>query len=124
LNSTTVVELAALVERIEQQADLNVVVFTSEDSDFFMARYYLSDNSPVAFAPTGSGVTLFIDSMRRMYEAAPIIIASVRGRARGGGNDLVSRVTSASPARRRCSDIDVRFRIVVGDQVARLRANH
>ena len=55
LNSTTVVELAGLVERIEQQADLNVVVFTSEDSDFFMARYDFSDNSPVASAPTGSG---------------------------------------------------------------------
>jgi hypothetical protein len=36
LNSTTIVELAPLVERIEQQADLYVVVFMSENSDFFM----------------------------------------------------------------------------------------
>lgn len=88
LNSTTVVELAALVERIEQQADLNVIVFTSENPKFFMARYDLSDTSPVAFAPTESGVTLFIDSMRRMNEASPITVASVRGRARGGGSEF------------------------------------
>jgi enoyl-CoA hydratase/carnithine racemase len=88
LNSTTVLELAALVERIEQQDELNVVVFKSENSEFFMARYDLSDTSPVAFAPTASGVTLFIDSMRRMKEAAPITVASVRGRARGGGSEF------------------------------------
>jgi enoyl-CoA hydratase/carnithine racemase len=88
LNSTTVVELAALVERIEQHADLNVVVFTSGNPEFFMARYDLSDTSSVAFAPTESGVTLFINSMRQMNEAAPITIASVRGQARGGGSEF------------------------------------
>ena len=88
LNSTTVLELAELVERIEQQSGLNVVVFTSENPDFFMARYDLSDTSPVAFAPTPSGVTLFVDSMQRMRAAAPITIASVRGRARGGGSEF------------------------------------
>jgi enoyl-CoA hydratase/carnithine racemase len=88
LNSTTVLELAELIGQIEQESHLNVVVFTSENPDFFMARYDLSDRSPVAFAPTSSGVTLFIDSMRRMNVAAPITIASVRGRTRGGGSEF------------------------------------
>jgi enoyl-CoA hydratase/carnithine racemase len=88
LNSTTVLELAELVERIEKKPDLNVVVFMSENPDFFMARYDLSDTSPVAFAPTPSGVTMFIDSMQRMRAAAPITIASVRGRTRGGGSEF------------------------------------
>ena len=88
LNSTTVVELAEIVRRIEDASDLRVVVFASDHPDFFMARYDLSDTNPVAFAPTPAGVTSFIDSMRRMSDAAPITIACIRGRARGGGSEF------------------------------------
>jgi enoyl-CoA hydratase/carnithine racemase len=88
LNSTTVVELGAIVNRIEQTEDLRVVLFVSEHPDFFMARYDLSDTSRVAFAPTESGVTSFIDSMVRMNEANPVTIACIRGRARGGGSEF------------------------------------
>jgi enoyl-CoA hydratase/carnithine racemase len=88
LNSTTVLELAEIVRRIEEAQDLRVVVFASEHPDFFMARYDLSDTNPVAFAPTESGVTLFIDSMLRLNDAGPITIASIRGRARGGGSEF------------------------------------
>lgn len=89
LNSTTVVQLDELVHRIVEAEDLKVVVFASCNPEFYMARYDLSDVSPIAFAPTESGVTLFIDSMLRMNEAAPITIASIRGRARGGGSEFV-----------------------------------
>src|SRR5438105_225738 len=88
LNSTTVLELAEIVRRVEEAQDLRVVVFASEHPDFFMARYDLSDTNPVAFAPTESGVTVFIDSMLRLNEAGPITIASIRGRARGGGSEF------------------------------------
>jgi enoyl-CoA hydratase/carnithine racemase len=88
LNSTTVVELDAIVRRIEEARDLRVVVFASEHPDFYMARYDLSDPNPVAFTPTEDGVTLFIDSMLRMRRAGPITIASIRGRARGGGSEF------------------------------------
>jgi enoyl-CoA hydratase/carnithine racemase len=88
LNSTTVLELGELVRRIEEAADLRVVVFASDHPDFFMARYDLSDTNAVAFAPTESGVTHFIDSMLRMNGAGPIIIASIRGRVRGGGSEF------------------------------------
>lgn len=53
-----------------------------------MARYDFSDTNPVAFAPTESGVTLFIDSMLRMSAAGPITIASIRGCVRGGGSEF------------------------------------
>jgi len=88
LNSTTVLELADIVDRIENATDLRVVVFVSANPEFFMARYDLSDTNPVAFAPTESGVTLFIDSMLRLNAAGPITIASIRGRARGGGSEF------------------------------------
>jgi enoyl-CoA hydratase/carnithine racemase len=89
VNSTTVLELAEIVRQIEEAPDLRVVVFASEHPEFFMARYDLSDTNPVAFAPTESGVTLFIDSMLRLNDASPITIASIRGRARGGGSEFV-----------------------------------
>jgi enoyl-CoA hydratase/carnithine racemase len=88
LNSTTVLELGEIVGRIEDADDLRVVVFASDHPDFFMARYDLSDPNPVAFAPTESGVTYFIDSMRRMNAAGPVTIASIRGRTRGGGSEF------------------------------------
>jgi enoyl-CoA hydratase/carnithine racemase len=88
LNSTTVLELGEIVGRIEEAHDLRVVVFASSHPDFYMARYDLSDTNPVAFAPTESGVTYFIDCMLRMNEAGPITIASIRGRVRGGGGEF------------------------------------
>jgi len=88
LNSTTVIELAEIVRRLEEALELRVVVFASAIPDFYMARYDLSDTNPVAFAPTESGVTSFIDSMLRMSRAGPITIASVRGRVRGGGSEF------------------------------------
>jgi enoyl-CoA hydratase/carnithine racemase len=88
LNSTTVLELGELVRRIEEAQDLRVVVFVSAHPDFYMARYDLSDTNPLAFAPTESGVTYFIDSMLRMNEAGSITIASIRGRVRGGGSEF------------------------------------
>jgi len=50
LNSTTVLELGEVVRRIDDAPELRVVVFASENPDFFMARYDLSDTNPVAFA--------------------------------------------------------------------------
>ncbi|MDB5576568.1 MAG: enoyl-CoA hydratase [Bradyrhizobium sp.] len=88
LNSTTVLEIAEITRRIEAASDLRVVVFASENPDFFMARYDLQDTNPVAFAPTESGVTLFIDSTLRLAAAGPITIAQIRGRARGGGSEF------------------------------------
>jgi len=57
---------------------LCIVVFASDHPDVFLARYDLSDASPVAFAPTESGVTSFIASMLRMNGANPITIACIR----------------------------------------------
>ena len=89
MNATTVLEIGELACRIEEAQHLAVVVFASANPDFYMARYDLSDRNPVGFARTEQGVTHFIDSMRRMESARPITIASIRGRARGGGSEFV-----------------------------------
>src|SRR6185436_259742 len=87
LNSTTVFEIGEIVRWIAEAPDLRVVVFASDHPDFYMARYDLSDTNPIAFAPTASGATAFIDSTVRLSSATPITIASIRGRARGGGSE-------------------------------------
>ena len=88
LNSTTIVEIGEIVRRIETAQDLRVVVFASENPEFFMARYDLSDPNPIGFAPTVAGVTQFIDSTIRLNNVGAITIASIRGRARGGGSEF------------------------------------
>jgi enoyl-CoA hydratase/carnithine racemase len=88
LNSTTVLGTRELVEKIEEAPDLKVVVFASEQADFCMARYDLSDTDPVAFAPTDFGITHFIDSTFRLNQARAITIACIRARVRGGGSEF------------------------------------
>jgi enoyl-CoA hydratase/carnithine racemase len=39
ITATTVSELSELIDLIEREADLNVVVFASANSDFFLAHY-------------------------------------------------------------------------------------
>ena len=50
MNSTTVLELGELVCRIEEAQALEVVVFAGANPDFHVARYDLSDTSPIGFA--------------------------------------------------------------------------
>lgn len=88
LNSTTVLEVEELVRRVEDAQDLRVVVFASENPEFFMARYDLSDTNPIGFAPTANGVTRFIDATLKLEQLRPITIASIRGRTRGGGSEF------------------------------------
>jgi len=87
LNSTTVVELDAIVRRIEEGR-------TSGSSCCERASRLLHGSirplgpEPRRLHGDEDGVTLFIDSMLRMRRAGPITIASIRGRARGGGSEF------------------------------------
>src|ERR1700728_3178409 len=116
LNSTTVREIRQLVEQMEAAPDLKVLVFASEHPDFWMARYDLSDTDPVAFAPTDSGVTHFIDSTFRLNKARAISIASIRGRVRGGGSEfaLACELRFASRENALIGKTDVAVGIITG----------
>lgn len=86
VNPDTLVELDALVTEIESAEDLKVVVFDSADADFFLAHW---DVSPAAQS-TRSGVPTppWMDIALRLAKAPVISIASIRGRARGMGNEI------------------------------------
>jgi enoyl-CoA hydratase/carnithine racemase len=91
ITATTVAELAELVGLIEQDPDLNVVVFDSANPEFYLAHYDV-ENDPDRTAALGVGPTgmpAWIDLLVRMSRAPVVSIASIRGRARGAGSEFV-----------------------------------
>ena len=79
ITATTVMELAELVDLIEEDADLNVVVFDSANPDFYLAHY---DVNPAE-------IHAWLDHLVRLSRAPAVSIASIRGRARGAGSEFV-----------------------------------
>ena len=91
ITATTVAELSDLVGLIEQDPDLNVVVFDSANRDFYLAHYDL-ENDPGRTEALGvgpTGLSAWIDVLVRLARAPVVSIASIRGRARGAGSEFV-----------------------------------
>jgi enoyl-CoA hydratase/carnithine racemase len=76
-----VAELAELVGLIEDDPDLNVVVFDSANPDFYLAHYD-AEREP-------TGLHAWLDLLVRLSRAPVVSIASIRGRARGAGSEFV-----------------------------------
>ena len=91
ITATTVAELADVVGLIEQDPDLNVVVFDSANPDFFLAHYDMEhDPSKTAQLPAGpTGLPAWVDLLVRLSRAPVLSIASIRGRVRGAGSEFV-----------------------------------
>jgi enoyl-CoA hydratase/carnithine racemase len=91
ITATTVVELAELVGLIEEDPDLNVIVFDSANPDFYLAHYDV-EHDPGRTAALGIGPTgmhAWLDLLVRLSRAPVVSIASIRGRARGAGSEFV-----------------------------------
>src|SRR3954463_2423605 len=91
ITATTVAELAELVGLIEDDADLNVVVFDSANPDFYLAHYD-TEHDPgrtVAMGVGPTGMHAWLDLLVRLSRAPVVSIASIRGRARGAGSEFV-----------------------------------
>jgi enoyl-CoA hydratase/carnithine racemase len=91
ITATTVAELAELVGLIEEDPELNVVVFDSANPDFYLAHYD-TENDPgrIAALPVGpTGMHAWLDLLVRLSRAPVVSIASIRGRARGAGTEFV-----------------------------------
>jgi enoyl-CoA hydratase/carnithine racemase len=79
----TFAALGDLVDRMEADDELKVVVFDSADPDFFLAHFDLLPPEQPYTGPT------WLDVAARMTRSRVITIASVRGRARGVGNEFL-----------------------------------
>jgi enoyl-CoA hydratase/carnithine racemase len=91
ITATTVDELSELVGLIEQDADLNVVVFDSANPDFYLAHYDIESDPSRTVAPGvgPTGMPAWPDLLARLSRAPVVSIASIRGRARGAGSEFV-----------------------------------
>jgi enoyl-CoA hydratase/carnithine racemase len=87
----SVEQLAELVTRIEQAPALTVVVFRSDNPDFFMAHWdMLSDQARVAaMRPGPTGLHPYADNLIRLSRVPAVTISSINGRARGAGSEFV-----------------------------------
>jgi enoyl-CoA hydratase/carnithine racemase len=90
ITATTVAELAELVGLIEQDRDLNVVVFDSANPDFYLAHYDTEhDPGGTAALEEGQGARhAWLDLLARLSRAPVVSIASIRGRVRGAGSEF------------------------------------
>jgi enoyl-CoA hydratase/carnithine racemase len=91
ITSITVAELTELVGLIEQDQDLNVVVFTSANPNFYLAHLDLEDDPRrTARLPSGpAGGNTWLDLLVRLSRTPAVSIASIRGTARGAGSEFV-----------------------------------
>ena len=91
ITATTVAELAELVGLIEEDHDLNVVVFDSANPDSYLAHYDVEhDPGTTATLPAGpTGMHAWPDLLVRLSRAPVLSIASIRGRARAAGSEFV-----------------------------------
>jgi enoyl-CoA hydratase/carnithine racemase len=91
LDPDTLEQLGALIERIENDADLTVVVFRSAKPGYFMAHWdFLADNARVLGMPPGpTGLHPYLDNFVRLSKLPVATIAEIRGRARGAGSEFV-----------------------------------
>jgi enoyl-CoA hydratase/carnithine racemase len=91
VSARMVLELAELVGLIEQDPDLNVVVFGSANRDFYLAHNETGEQAGrVAALPRGpTGMHAWLDLLVRLSRASAVSIASIRGCARGAGSEFV-----------------------------------
>jgi enoyl-CoA hydratase/carnithine racemase len=88
-NHDTILELQSVMDAVESAKDLRVVVFDSANPEFYFARYDLV-NAPETMVRAGpTRLPLLIDLSSRLSRTPVISIASIRGRARGLGNEFI-----------------------------------
>ena len=82
----SVLRLTEIVEELANDPDIQVVVFDSATPHFFYNHFDLTADFP---APEGEdAVPVWTDLVLKLSKAPYITIAAIRGRTRGGGNEL------------------------------------
>ncbi|MDB5143408.1 MAG: enoyl-CoA hydratase/isomerase family protein [Mucilaginibacter sp.] len=83
--------LQKLLTQMETNTDLRVVVFESNNPDYYLAHYDVSDPGKLTEmnnAAGPSGMTTLMDTFVRITKAPVVSIARLRGRARGASSEF------------------------------------
>ena len=84
----TVTRLHELVAELGGDPGIQVVVFKSGVPDFFLNHFDLAAAADFPVPEGNDAVPIWTDVVLRLTQAPYITIASIRGRTRGGGNEL------------------------------------
>ncbi|WP_328778926.1 enoyl-CoA hydratase/isomerase family protein [Streptomyces canus] len=84
----SVVTLHRIVKELENDPDIQVVVFSSELPDFFINHYDGATTDPLPQPEHEDDNPVWIDMVLRLSKAPFVSIAAIRGRSRGAGNEL------------------------------------
>ncbi len=84
----SVLRLTEIVEKLATDPDIQVVVFDSATPDFFYNHFDLAAAADFPAPEDGDTVPAWTDLVVKLSKAPYITIAAIRGRTRGGGNEL------------------------------------
>jgi enoyl-CoA hydratase/carnithine racemase len=84
----TVSRLHEVVKELSEDTQVQVVIFTSSVPDYFFNHFDLVEASKFPVLPGAEAIPMWVDLVLRLSKAPFISIASIRGRTRGGGNEL------------------------------------
>ena len=84
----TVTRLHEVVKELSEDEKVQVVIFTSGIADYFYNHFDLTRVAEFPIGLEANAISLWTDLVLRLSKAPFISIASIRGRTRGGGNEL------------------------------------
>jgi enoyl-CoA hydratase/carnithine racemase len=84
----TVIRLHEIVVDLTEDPDIQVLVFKSGLPDFFINHFDIAAAADFPGGTDDDAVPIWTDLVLRLSKARFITIASIRGRTRGGGNEL------------------------------------
>jgi len=88
ISPDTVSELHQVITILKNDEQLKVAVFASEVDDFFFNHFDLSKVGSFPQPVSPNAIPIWTDIILMLSRAPFISIASIRGRTRGGGNEL------------------------------------
>jgi enoyl-CoA hydratase/carnithine racemase len=88
VGADTIAELSDVIDVLSTDTQVQVVIFDSATPGYFYNHADLSQFDELLSQHTTDGTPLFIDVATRLASAPFVSIASIRGRTRGGGDDL------------------------------------
>src|SRR6266542_3171399 len=86
--SETVVALHQIVRELDEDPDIQVVVFSSEVPDFFFNHFDGAEAGNLPVPEREDDAPVWTDLVLRLSKAPYVSIAAIRGRTRGAGDEL------------------------------------
>ena len=108
--------LQALTEQLENDDEVNIVVFDSADPNYFIAHIDLTGIDKFSLEPGPTGLAPWPDLVSRWQNASFVTVGLLRGRARGVGSEFLQALDIRFASREKAvlSQIEVGTGVIPG----------